>query len=329
MRLKQGFGAEYTTAVLMGSKAERILHSGHDRLSTYGLLADQAKRVVRDWVEQLVGQDYLRKSGEYSLLCVTEKGWRVLRGQETPRLLKPAERRSEPARAMRDSWEGVDRELFETLRNLRRQIAVEKNVPPYVVFGDVALRDMARRRPSTAESFLRVHGVGQKKCEQYAEAFLPPIREHCREKSLATDVEPPAETAGSAPPAEIRAPAARPNDALQRAFSLFAEGRAIEEVAQLLGRAKSTAFQYLAEYVEREQIDVPSPWVDDETFRRVAEATQQAGVDRLKPIFERLEGSVPYDLIRISVACLRNQGGQDPGLGDQDSESWPPPEVEF
>jgi ATP-dependent DNA helicase RecQ len=308
VRLKENFGAEYTVAVLMGSKVERILKNGHDRLSTYGLLADQDKRVVRDWVGQLIGQDYLQKWGEYSVLRVTEKGWRVLRGQETPRLLKPAERRPEPARAMRDSWEGVDRDLFETLRNLRRQIAVEKNVPPYVVFGDVALRDMARRRPSTAESFLRVHGVGQKKCEQYAEAFLPPICGHCREKSLAMDVEPPVEAVGLQSLAATRSQTVRASLVREQVFSLFAEGRSIEDVAQLIGRAMSTTSQYLVEYIEREQIDVPSPWVDEETFRRVAEAAQQAGVNRLKPIFERLDGGVPYDLIRISVACLRNQG---------------------
>ena len=103
VRLKERFGAEYTTDVLLGSKGERILRNGHDRLSTYGLLADQRKRTVRDWLEQLVGQDCLRKSGEYSVLSVTEKGWRVLRGQETPRLVKPAERRRSAA-ALRD-WE--------------------------------------------------------------------------------------------------------------------------------------------------------------------------------------------------------------------------------
>jgi len=308
MRLQQRFGAEYTIAVLMGSKEERILRNGHDRLSTYGLLTDQHRRVVRDWVDQLVGQDYLRKSGEYNVLTVTEKGWRVLRGQETPRLLKPAGRRPEPARAIRDSWEGVDRDLFETLRGLRRQIAMEKNVPPYVVFSDVSLRDMARRRPSTPESFLRVHGVGQMKCQQYGEAFLPAIREHCREKSLAMDVEPPPGAAGSSSLEGTRVRSVKGSLILQRAFSLFAEGRSLEEAARLLDRAVSTTLQYLVEYVACERLESPSPWVDETTFGRVVEAVREVGSERLKPVFEALGGSVPYDRIRVCVACLRNRG---------------------
>jgi ATP-dependent DNA helicase RecQ len=310
VRLKQGFGAEYTTAVLMGSKGERIVRSGHDRLSTYGLLADQEKRVVRDWVEQLVGQDCLRKTGEYNVLGVTEKGWRVLRGQETPRLVKPAKRRRETGRVERESWEGVDRELFDALRKIRSKIAAEKNVPPYVVFSDATLRDMARRMPSTAESFLRVHGVGQMKCQQYAETFLPVIAGHCRDRSLAMDAEPPVEAADVRPRAEARSGSTRPNPAKQKAMSLFAEGRSIDEVAQLTGRAVSTTLGYLAEYVEQEQLQSPGPWVDEAAFRRIAEAVRQTGGGPLKPIFDYLGGDVPYELIRISVACLRHQAGQ-------------------
>ena len=305
-RLKEQFGAEYTTDVLLGSKAERILRNRHDRLSTYGLLADQKKRTVRDWVEQLVGQDCLRKSEDYGVLSLTEKGWRVLRGQETPRLLKPAERKPERAAGPRDSWEGVDRELFEALRRLRRQVAAEKNVPPYIVFGDATLRDMARRRPSTPVAFLRVHGVGQKKCEDYAAVFLPAIAEHCRANSLAQDVEPPPQTRASLPGAEAESDTLSPIK--QEAFGLFAKRLPIDQVAEALNRARSTTIQYLVEYIAWEQVHSPSPWVDEETFFRVAAAAQELGAERLKPIFDRFGGSVPYESIRVSLACLRNRG---------------------
>lgn len=308
MRLNQRFGADYTTSVLMGSKAERILQSGHDRLSTYGLLKDEDKRVVRGCVEQLVDQGYMRKSGEFNVLGVTEKGWLVLRGQETPRLLKPAQRRREPARAERESWEGVDRDLFDILRKLRAQVALEKSVPPYVVFSDATLRDLARRRPSTAESFLRVHGVGQKKCQDYADTFLPPIREYCRTKSVTSDVESPKSPAAKPVGIASTIESAIPSAIKQQAFALFAQGRTIAEAAQKLDRALSTTYQYLAEYFQRERLQSPQPWVDDETFRRVVEATEQVGFEMLKPIFEHLEGSVTYDQIRLSVTCLRNRG---------------------
>jgi ATP-dependent DNA helicase RecQ len=188
-RLDERFGADYTAGVLTGSREQRIRDSRHDELSTYGLLADQTKRLVRDWIEQLAGQGYLEKCGEHNVLAITDRGWRVIRGNETPRLLKPADRVRK--RSADDSWDGVHRGLFETLRELRREMAKEKSVPAYIVFGDAALRDMARRRPSSVDGFLEVSGVGQKKALQYGERFVATIREVARSHDLELDVDPP------------------------------------------------------------------------------------------------------------------------------------------
>jgi ATP-dependent DNA helicase RecQ len=176
IRQEQRFGADYTVKVLRGSSEQRILDNRHDQLSTYGLLADADVRAVRGWVEQLVAQGFLAKVGEYNVLIVTESGRQLLIGEVTPRLLKPARAtRARKSRAHDDSWEGVDRELFERLRELRRELADEKSVPAYVVFGDASLRDMARQRPGTPAEFLEVHGVGQKKAADYGEVFLAAI----------------------------------------------------------------------------------------------------------------------------------------------------------
>jgi ATP-dependent DNA helicase RecQ len=177
VRQDQRFGADYTVKVLRGSSDQRILDNRHDNLSTYGLLADSDVRAVRGWVEQLVAQGFLAKTGEYNVLMVTESGRSLLRGDVTPRLLKPAARAAKvrKSRAHDDSWEGVDRDLFERLRELRRRLADEKSVPAYVVFGDASLRDMARKKPGTPTEFLDVHGVGQKKAADYGELFLAAI----------------------------------------------------------------------------------------------------------------------------------------------------------
>ena len=177
IRQDQRFGADYTVKVLRGSSDQRILDNRHDDLSTYGLLADSDARAVRGWVEQLVAQGFLAKTGEYNVLMVTESGRSLLRGDVTPRLLKPAARaaKARKSRAHDDSWEGVDRDLFERLRELRRRLADEKSVPAYVVFGDASLRDMARKKPGTPTEFLDVHGVGQKKAADYGELFLAAI----------------------------------------------------------------------------------------------------------------------------------------------------------
>ena len=178
MRLDQRFGADYTAAVLTGSREQRILRNGHAALSTYGLLSDFKKRTTRDWIEQLVGQGYIQKTGEFNVLEVTAKGRHVLKGKETPRLLKPAKKPARESKAAKDSWAGVDKGLFEALRMLRRKIAEGKHVPAYIVFGDTALRDMARQRPTTPEAFLNVSGVGMKKSHEYGPIFLAAINEY-------------------------------------------------------------------------------------------------------------------------------------------------------
>jgi ATP-dependent DNA helicase RecQ len=188
VRLEQRFGAGYTALVLVGSKDKRIIENGHDGLSTYGLLSEFSKSIVHDWIEQLAGQEYLEKSGEFNVLVVTEKGWEVMKGDTTPRLLKPAEKKNAKiSKVVSASWEGVDKGLFETLRKLRSALASEKKVPAYIVFGDASLRDMAKRRPADMDGFLEVKGVGKKKCDQYGEVMLAAIEEYGQASSVEMD----------------------------------------------------------------------------------------------------------------------------------------------
>lgn len=189
LRLGQRFGGAYTAAVLTGSRDQRILENRHDALSTHGLLEEHDKRAVHDWIEQLAGQGFVEKTGEYNVLCVTPEGYRVLKGEVTPRLLRPSRKpeRQRAAKVSTESWEGVDKGLFEALRTLRASLARERGVPAYVVFGDAALRDMARRRPSTLDRFLEVRGVGQAKCEQYGRVMIEKIRAYCAEHAIEMD----------------------------------------------------------------------------------------------------------------------------------------------
>jgi ATP-dependent DNA helicase RecQ len=188
LRLRERFGADYTSLVLVGSNDQRILQQGHQELSTHGLLADYDRRQVRDWIEQLVGQGFLAKVGEYSLLQVTTEGRQLLRGEQTPRLLRPRPRKdTKDAQARRrstpdDDWSNVDRGLFEVLRILRRDQAEQRAVPAYVVFADAALREMARRAPKSLEAFRQVKGVGDKKCEDYGELFISTIKQYYGEE---------------------------------------------------------------------------------------------------------------------------------------------------
>jgi ATP-dependent DNA helicase RecQ len=185
MRVRQAFGITHLVDVLRGSDAEKVTSRGHHALSTWGLLADEPGPQVRSWIEQLLDQGYLEQTGDrYPVLGVTPAGRRLLRGEEEPLLYREPRRRAaarQPSRAEAESWEGVDRDLFETLRELRRELAKERGVPPYVIFHDSMLRNMAKRRPRDEAELLEVYGVGEKKARDLGPAFLAAIAAHAAE----------------------------------------------------------------------------------------------------------------------------------------------------
>jgi len=301
VRLHERFGADYTAAVLTGSRDRRILERKHDSLSTYGLLSDLPKNTTRGWIEQLAGQGHLERSGEYNVLHVTESGWRVLHGEEVPTLLKPSDKHVRTSRVAADSWEDVDHGLFDALRALRRELALKRSVPAYVVFSDAALRGMARLRPSTPDAFLRVSGVGSAKAEQYGDIFLDAISRYCREHSLSMDVSLPQRASAR------KARRSTLNMARQTAYGLFARGISIEEVARAVERVPSTVVEYLVSYINKETLTEASPWVEKRSFDRIADAAASHGSEFIGPIYRALGGEVGYDLIKISIAVLENR----------------------
>lgn len=317
-RLEQRFGGDYTAKVLAGSGEARIAQQGHDQLSTYGLLTEHSVSAIRDWIEQLVGQGYLAKSGEYNVLMLTEPGLRLLKGDAAPRLLKPTPRKrkseSGTATSGADNWEGVDRGLFEVLRSMRADLAAEHGVPAYIVFGDAALRDMARRRPSTLEGFAEVRGVGQKKLTEYGETFVDAIVAYCEENEVSLNPldEPEAlapggltgESTGDSRPRladDVSAPALA-------AFKYFREGMSLDETAAAMQRARSTVVGYLNQYLRHYEVIDPSPWVARGPAMQIEGAIEEVGLKGLKPIYEQLGGEVDYDSIRIVATCVANRG---------------------
>jgi ATP-dependent DNA helicase RecQ len=184
VRLQQRFGADYTSLVLVGSKDERIKRNYHDNLSTYGLLSDHPKRVVRDWIEQMVDRGYLKKAGEFSVLHVTSEGREVLSGNVTPQLLKPPEKRvakrtrAAPAASRVEPDAPVNEDVMSALRRLRSDIAKRRRVPAYVVFGDVTLRELAATCPTTSDELLSVRGIGEARRKKYGDDILAVIKQH-------------------------------------------------------------------------------------------------------------------------------------------------------
>jgi superfamily II DNA helicase RecQ len=179
--LRGRFGAGHVVEVLAGAAGERIVSLQHDRLDAYGSLREARRPELRAWIDQLIGQGFLaRTSGEYPTIVLTKHGAAVLRGETAAgplsRITKPARPARPPAVVPGGAAGGPDdRELFEALRRLRRELAEARGVPPYVVFSDATLREMVRLRPGTREEFLDVKGVGEWKCEEFGARFLAAI----------------------------------------------------------------------------------------------------------------------------------------------------------
>ncbi len=186
-RAGEHFGAEHIVDVLLGADTERVRRWRHEQLTTYGLMKGTNRKALTNMLYQLLDDGLLdRTAEERPVLRLNDASWTVLRGKRTVRLLQPKTAVSKTS-FHKESWEGVDRGLFESIRTLRRTLAEERGVPAYVLFNDATLRDMARVRPASAVAFLSIHGVGERKLADFGQRFLELIATYCRANGVALD----------------------------------------------------------------------------------------------------------------------------------------------
>ncbi|TSK04470.1 MAG: DNA helicase RecQ [Geobacter sp.] len=177
-RVGQRFGMGHVIDVLRGSQNQRILELKHDRLSTFGIGKHHAQDVWGSFLRQLIHLGYLEQDmANFSVLKLTESARPLLRGEVRLELAKPRDTRvvEKKSAAKKPSYDGA---LFQELRELRKHIADEQQVPPYVVFPDATLAEMAAQMPKDKWELLKITGVGQHKMARYGDAFLRVIKEH-------------------------------------------------------------------------------------------------------------------------------------------------------
>ncbi len=304
VRLEERFGASHTAKVLTGAKEARIVELKHDRLSTFGLLAAEGLQAAKMWIDQLVNQGFLRRTGEYQVLGLTESGRRLLRRDGSPRLTAIPAAASTKSRgpAIEPSWENVDRGLFDALRKLRSELAQARAVPAYVIFGDEPLREFARFRPVTAEQFAKIRGVGEQKKKDFAELFVKAIANYCEAHQVPTNVD-----FTPKPAASVKAVAGlEPNASSFMAFEHFRRGDSLEEIAKKLDRAYSTVCGYLEDYLRHEKITDCTPWVDPQTRDQVLAKAHLVENRRVKPVFEYFNAKISYETLRVIMICHEN-----------------------
>jgi len=186
-RVQQRFGAAHVVNVLRGRETDMVTARGHQHLSVFGLMREASADELRGYIDQLLVRGLLRQTDDqYPVLQLTADGVQLLKDPNAISDLalarlkpaakgRPAPKRSQPEA---ESWEGVDRSIFDALRGLRLSLARERHVPPYVIFHDTTLRELARHRPATIEALRHIYGVGARKADDLGEAVLAVIRDH-------------------------------------------------------------------------------------------------------------------------------------------------------
>ncbi len=180
------FGAGHVVDVLRGSSSQKILKFGHEQLSTYGIGMDYSARQWRHLSRQLIQKGLLIHHYDHGSLKLTPKAWEVLRGEEAflGRVEEAGKGRAAAPGRREGEVEEFDVDLFEALRKKRKVLADQANLPPYAIFHDRTLREMAASYPRTPEGLLALYGVGQRKLEKYADPFLEVIEAYCRTRRI-------------------------------------------------------------------------------------------------------------------------------------------------
>jgi ATP-dependent DNA helicase RecQ len=295
-RTGEMFGATHITDVLLGSENQKVLKFGHQNLSTYGIGKDLTKMQWLHISRQLVQRGLLVQDDRYGALKLTPKGMEVLRGAEKFLGVLEPEKATETVAGKAGEIE-YDHALFEILRSKRKDLADAAHVPPYVIFSDKTLIEMAFYYPASLSSMGKIFGVGSQKLAKYGQVFVELISEYCKEHQLV----------------ERRKPGARRNEGNPNqdhkpkhiiVGEAFNAGASIPELMDQFGVQQGTILNHLSKYIleghsirSGEFMDMPD--LPDELIQRTMAAFKTLGTEYLKPVFESLEGGVNYDDLKI------------------------------
>jgi len=292
IRTGNRFGKNYVISVLVGSKEKKILERKHDELSVYGILKDVSKEELSSDFQILFHRKFIEKEGDlYPVFSVTEKGYSFLKKREIIELPCSKLIKKSSIRTVID----FDQHLFEILRALRKRIANEKAVPPFIIFGDQSLQEMAYYFPQERASFAQITGVGTRKLEAFADEFIPLITQYCKEKNILPKQK---QALTESRTLRLRRPA-NSITTLQTKKMLL-QKCSLEEIAHLQELTVGTIVNHIERLQEAgEKFDLTHLRPPAEIYKKVYDAFEECGDEKLKPVFDFLDETIDYNTIRL------------------------------
>lgn len=290
------FGAGHVIDVLRGSQAQKVFQHRHDQLSTYGIGLEFSKKQWFHLSRQFLQKGLMTQDAEFGSLKLTPKAWEVFRGNEQVFGKIEDEHRHDESTSISDLE--YDTALFELLRKKRKELADAANMPPYIIFPDTTLIDMAAYFPQSSESLLTMQGVGAVKLEKYGDIFLSLIRDYCAAHEIAEKPK----RQWKSPLAKANASGTRRPIAVGEAYN---EGKSIQDLMTQFGVKQRTIldnlFKYLKEGYSLNRGDdiLKVSTLPSEQQQKVLQTFEQLGADYLKPIFDAFQEKISYDELHI------------------------------
>jgi len=297
IRSGQRFGAVHIADIVVGANTQRIRQFRHDQLKTYGVGRDRDKRHWRRVLDDLVAQECVRPSDDqYPVLQLADKARPILRGEKTFMVLRQKETKRNGKTAPVGDY---SEELFSNLRTERKRIAQESGVPPFVVFSDRTLHEMARYLPENSSELRNISGVGINKLERFGDAFLRVISEY--RSAHPDEVKELSVFQVPVPGSKVRK---KKTNTICETLTLAKQGFSLEQISNHRNLSLGTISQHIEKLVgEGETLNVDQ-FIDPEKRIEIEKLFGQLNADTLKPIIEASEGNITYDEARLVRAFM-------------------------
>ncbi len=299
IREKSGFGTglNHVVEVLTGANTEKIRRWGHAQLSTYNIGLEHSRTEWAAIGRELIRLGFLQQTTEkFSIVEITGDGLAALKTRKQIRLTQSEVVPDAKTKTARFGEIVCDETLFARLRDLRKKLADERNVPAYVVLSDVSLRQMARIYPKSESEFAGISGVGEKKLHEFGETFIAEIAAH-----LQTN---PQQTFADEPPSAAPPPRKSMGDSARESMRQFRSGKTVEEIARDRKVVAGTVLGHISEAIEQgESVDLDR-LVPPAEQKLIADAFDRIGFAALTPVHEALGGALDYGKLRLVRAAI-------------------------